>query len=186
MSHFDELEELCLQADLDFGAAECHGILSGLLCACSTLEQQQWLILLYDQEQINNLNADDLDRWHQLYQISSQQLSGDTLDFQLLLPDDELSLNLRTDSLADWCRGYIYGISAGKLELGSERSDNIKEIIHDLTQISNASYDENDADDNEGEHAFMELVEYIRAGVMLIYAENQAPNQSSGNAQTLH
>jgi len=183
MSSFDELEALCQQADLDFGAAECHGILSGLICVAGPIEQQHRLTLLYSDADLNSIAEEDRALWNQLHEQTLQQLASNELGFELLLPDDDVPLGQRTETLADWCRGFLYGISAADLKLGPELSDEVNEIVQDLTQISNAGYDE-DEGDNEGERAYMELVEYVRAGIMLIYTELQAPPPPDG--ATLH
>lgn len=185
MSSFDEIETLCQQADMDFGAAESHGILSGLICSCGSVEQQHWLALLYENSEQADLADSDRGLWNQIYETALQQLAGDDLDFQLLLPDDDQPLSQRTEALADWCRGFLYGISAGNLKPGPDLPDDVNEIIQDLTQISRASYDEEE-EDNEGENAYVELAEYIRAGTMLIYTELQAQVQPSSDRPTLH
>lgn len=185
MSSFDELELLCQQADLDFGAAECHGILSGLICVAGNIEQQHRLALLYSDAAPDSIKEEDRILWNQLQEQTLRQLNSDDLGFELLLPDDDVPLGQRTETLADWCRGFLYGISAADLKLGAEVSDEINEIIQDFTQISNAGYND-DEDDNEGERAYMELAEYVRAGTMLIYAELQTPAQPSHDGATLH
>jgi len=185
MTRFDEIESLCLQDDLDFGAAECHGILSGLICAAGPVDSVHWLTLLY--EDVNKIDNNDRALLEQVYQQTMQQLSGDELGFQLMLPDDEQSLSQRTLALTDWCRGFLYGISAANLKLGPDLPDDVNEIIHDLTQISAADYsDDQDEDNNEAENAYMELTEYIRAGTMLIYTELQVPARPSPDSTVLH
>ncbi len=67
---------------------------------------------------------------------------------------------------------------------------NSKELIKDILEISRAGYVADDeaeqaveeAGDDEDEVAFMEVSEYVRVGVLLVYEELQ-PLQSS---QTVH
>ena len=183
MTRFDEIEDLCHQDDLDFGAAECHGILSGLICAAGEVDSQHWLTLLYD----NTDNLDDRRRTllEQLYQQTLQQLGSDDLGFQLLLPDDDQTLDQRTLALTDWCRGFLYGISAARLKPGPGLSEDVNEIIQDITRISAAGYSE-DQDQEEAEQAYMELAEYLRAGTMLIYTELQVRPLRSPDNTVLH
>jgi uncharacterized protein len=182
MITFDELESACLQSDLDIGAAEAHGILTGLLCTNSATDQQTWLTLVEDRHPPGHINNA---LWTQLYQSTLAQLAGEGFDFQPLLPGDDSSLELRTESLAEWCRGFLYGVSHSKLQQQMGLSENVTEIIEDLTQISRASYDGEEGNE-EGEAAYMELSEYIRAGAMLIYAELQAPMTSTMDQTKLH
>ena len=183
MSSFDQIESLCRQDDLDFGAAECHGILSGLIAAAGPLELRHWLTLLYGNVDTNSIDSNDHALWEQLYQQTLQELAGNDLAFQLLLPDDERPLSQRTEALTDWCRGFLYGVSAANLKLGPDLPDTVNEIIQDMTQISSADYSE---DEDEDDNAYMELTEYLRAGTLLIYTELQAPAQPSTDGPTLH
>ena len=183
MIDFDDIEDLCRQQDLDFGAAECHGILSGLICAAGPVDCVHWLTLIY--EDTDTIDHPSRTLLEQVYQQTLQQLGSDELGFQLLLPDDEQTLSQRTLALTDWCRGFLYGISAAKLKLGPDLPDDVNEIIHDMSQISTAGYSE-DQDQEEAEHAYMELTEYIRAGTMLIFTELQAPAMQPPDSTVLH
>jgi yecA family protein len=182
MINFEELESACLQGGLSYTAAEIHGILTGLLCSPGVSDPETWLGRI-DEHPTDE--ADDNGPWSQLYQNTLAQLAGDTFDFRLLLPADDTPLRQRTEALADWCRGFLYGISNGNLQQKMELSDNVTEIIEDLTQISRAGHDEDD-EDEEGEAAYMELVEYIRAGTMLIYAELHTPPTPPTDRSKLH
>jgi len=183
MTRFDEIESLSHQDDLDFGAAECHGILTGLICATGEVDFQHWLTLLY--ENTGNIDQHGRTLLEQLHQQTLQQLGGDDLGFQLLLPDDDQTLDQRTLALTDWCRGFLYGISIAKLKPGPGLPEDVNEIIHDISRISAAGYSE-DQDQEEAEQAYMELAEYLRAGTMLIYTELQAPALRSPDNTVLH
>lgn len=176
MSSFDEIETLCQQADLDFSASECHGIITGLICTAAA-SARPWLDKLYTDNSIHHINDTDLAHWNQLYTASLTQLSATELNFQLLLPDDQHLLSQRTAALTDWCCGFLFGISAGDLKLDQKLPADINEIIHDLAQISNAGYDEAD-NNNEGETAYMELYEYVRGAAMLIFSTLQSSSQT--------
>jgi uncharacterized protein YgfB (UPF0149 family) len=176
---------LCRQADLDFGAAECHGILSGLISTAGQIELQHWLGLLYSDGALDNLHNNDRVLWQSLYEQTLQQLTSNDLGFQLLLPDDAQPLSQRTEALTDWCRGMLYGISAANLKMGPDLPDDVNDFIQDLTHISSADYDE-DEDSNEAETAYVELVEYLRAGTMLIYTELQIGVQPTTDKPILH
>jgi len=180
MITFAELDTICHQNGLDYGAAESHGILTGLLCSTHNLELQDWLALLQDDQA--RIDYDE-NIWGQVFQSTLSQLSGDDMDFQLLLPDDEWPLNQRTESLANWCSGFLFGVSSTNLQQQLTASEHIKEVIEDLSQIAKASYDDSDETDDD-ESAYMELAEYIRAAAMLVYIEFQPPAPS--NDITLH
>jgi len=182
MISYPELESECRQNGLNFAAAEVHGILTGMLCANTSCDRQDWLTLI---DAPRSIATDDNGAWPLLYQTTLSQLADGEFEFQLLLPHDDTPLQSRTEALADWCRGFLYGISHGKLQVQMELSDNVNEIIEDLTQISRAGHDV-DGDDDSEEAAYMELVEYVRAGAMLVYAELQLPLASTTDQTLLH
>lgn len=185
MCDFNILETQCLSADLDFGAAEVHGMLTGLVCAYGPSQQQHWLTLIYDHAETSSLNATHCDLWNQLYLSTLKQLTDNALNLQLLLPDDEQSLSLRIESLCNWCRGFLYGVSIGKLKTGPEMSADINEIIRDLTQITNVSSTDED-NNSDGEDAYKELCNYILASATHIYAELQGNFQTAVSHHDLH
>jgi len=110
-----------------------------------------------------------------------------TGDFKLLLMDDDDPLSERVETLAAWCQGFIYGLAAGGIKEGSELPEDTAELLKDMIEISRAGNDVDDtgveeSDDNDDEEAYMEIEEYVRMGVLLIYEELQ-PLQST---QTIH
>jgi uncharacterized protein YgfB (UPF0149 family) len=127
----------------------------------------------------------------QLHKVTTEQMNDSEIDFELMLPDDEESLELRVEALGTWCQGFVYGLAAGGIQEDTQLPDDSKELITDILEISRAGYaaDEeaemnaslND-DSEEDEVAFMEVSEYVRMGILLIYEELQ-PLQSS---QTVH
>ena len=121
---------------------------------------------------------------HSLHEvILAQMRSADPYGgFQLLLPDDDDELDERTEALGDWCLGFVYGLAAGGLSEDSELPEDTRELLMDFIEISRASNDvgelDDDSDEEEDEHAFVEIVEYVRTGVLLINEELQ-PLQTS-------
>jgi uncharacterized protein YgfB (UPF0149 family) len=118
-------------------------------------------------------------------------MNDSNVDYQLFLPDDDESLEARVEALGVWCQGFVYGLAAGGVQEDSVIPDDSKELITDIIEISRAGYVADDEaeervgvvnDDDEDEAAFMEVSEYVRMGVLLIYEELQ-PLQSS---QTVH
>jgi uncharacterized protein YgfB (UPF0149 family) len=110
-----------------------------------------------------------------------------TGDFKLLLPDDDDSLPERVEAISAWCQGFIYGLAAGGIQQGSELPEDTEELLKDMVEISRAGHDVDDggddaANEDEDEVALMEIEEYVRMGVLLIYEELQ-PLQTT---QTIH
>jgi uncharacterized protein YgfB (UPF0149 family) len=97
------------------------------------------------------------------------------MEFTPLLPDDDVSLALRTDALAHWAQGFLYGLAMGEIGRNPSLPGTVREILGDFAEISRAtlSTDGDPADvyvgDEADEEAFFELHEFVRAGVQLVY-----------------
>jgi uncharacterized protein len=191
MSQFPEiveLEELLYRIDAAMGAADAHGALCGMLCARGTIELSEWIDhVIGEQEQGNELLHDVVHKLSELHQSTLEMMNDATGEFKLLLMDDEDPLTERVETLAAWCQGFVYGLAAGGIKEGSELPEDTAELLKDMIEISRAGHDVDDAgveesDDNDDEEAYMEIEEYVRMGVLLIYEELQ-PLQST---QTIH
>jgi len=183
-----ELEELLYRIDAAMGAADAHGALCGMICARGTVELSEWVDhVIGEQEQGNELLHDVVHRLSELHQSTLEMMNDATGDFKLLLMDDDDPLTERVETLAAWCQGFIYGLAAGGIKEGSELPEDTAELLKDMIEISRAGHDVDDtgveeSDDNDDEEAYMEIEEYVRMGVLLIYEELQ-PLQST---QTIH
>jgi yecA family protein len=183
-----ELEELLYRMDASMGAAEAHGALCGMLCARGTVELSEWVDhVVSEQEQGSDLLHDVVHKLSELHQATLDMISDASGDFKLLLPDDDDSLPERVEAIAAWCQGFIYGLAAGGIQQESELPEDAEELLKDMVEISRAGQDVDDvgdeaANEDEDEVALMEIEEYVRMGVLLIYEELQ-PLQT---AQTIH
>ena len=183
-----ELEELLYRIDAAMGAADAHGALCGMICARGTVELSEWVDhVIGEQEQGNELLHDVVHRLSELHQSTLEMMNDATGDFKLLLMDDDDPLAERVETLAAWCQGFIYGLAAGGIKEGSELPEDTAELLKDMIEISRAGHDVDDtgveeSDDNDDEEAYMEIEEYVRMGVLLVYEELQ-PLQST---QTIH
>lgn len=184
--NIDEIAAVLEQLDSDMGPAECHGAFTGLLCAVGKADKEQWLQRLLPEVESGDLLAkESLKTLGHLYDETVRQLNDAVLDFQLLLPDDEEPLEERIEALAEWCQGFLLGMSEGGIKDLAGLPGDSGEVMRDMVEIARAgSYDLNG--NEEDEISYNELLEYVRTGVLLINEElnpTQAPPQDS---VTLH
>ena len=189
-----QLEGLLFDVDAALGATESHGTLCGMLCAQGATDASQWMLhVLGEHEETSKLLQTTGKKLLQIHQMSVEQMNDNDIEFELRLPDDDEELGARVEALGNWCQGFVYGLSLGGMKENTELPEDSKELIKDIVEISRAGYvadDEAEAELNasmddaneEDEVAFMEVSEYVRMGVLLIYEELQ-PLQSS---QTVH
>lgn len=151
-------------------AAEAHGCLVGALCTTPHYPIERWL------EEI----IPDADRRHDddgrqtlrlLYADTLNALRGEELGFEVLLPEDDVSLTARAGGLSQWCQGFLYGFGTGQPVKQEELPGNVNEILNDLTHIGRASVEVEGEGDESEEEAYAEVVEYVRIGVQLIHDE---------------
>lgn len=163
---YDEVAALLSAYGDAFGAAECHGILCAMASCQPGLDGDTWAQRMLGGE----IDAADREALTALFEDTARQMADPELGFQLLLPDDEASLQARTAALADWCQGYLYGLSLAGIKDFKGLSEPAQEFTQDLVEIGRLAHDEED-DAAGGESAFFEVSEYVRIGVLMLRDE---------------
>lgn len=167
-------------------APENHGALCGLLCARGQVAKPEWLALVSDgDEAARPTGAADA------AEAAVDELFRDTVDrlaetdrlFQPLLPDDGQPLAVRSGAMAEWCSGFLYGLGAGGIGDVSGLPEDVQEIAGDIAQISRAETEGLGGEEDEA--AYAELVEYLRAGVTLVY-EILESERAAARDRTVH
>ena len=154
-------------------AAEAHGTLTGMICSDATISSQRWLGELFDDEEDNTeLMILSSEMLTSLFEQTRDIMAGDSFGFDLLLPDDQFLLADRATAFGEWCRGFLYGLGAYYSE-SNNLSDECSEVLRDISEISRL---DSAVDGDEDETAFMEVTEYVRAGVQLVFYGINATN----------
>jgi uncharacterized protein YgfB (UPF0149 family) len=165
---FDELANQLLEQGLETSPAELHGALCGLLAAGAPAEAEAGLSGVAHALEVDlfgELAAQTMD----LYRTSVMAMEDDEFDFYPLLPDDDQEIEVRTEALSTWCRGFLAGFA--QATTGPAGGDS-SEIISDLAAIADAEVGE-DADEEELEASYAELVEYLRFAVLNVAMDNR-------------
>jgi len=190
LTSYSEFVSLLRQAKGDLPPAECHGILCALLAVQSQPTAERWLSEILPEVVVSATSGDALARetaQHliDLFQSTQEQLASRSFSLDLLLPDDNELLANRTEALASWCRGFLYGLGLSGIGDISRLPDDLPEILLDMEKISHADDYAAQDDEEEDERAFAELVEYVRLGAMMLNEEFQnLHQQSAGTTQT--
>ncbi len=166
---FDDLDGAFAQGNAPVEPAEAHGSLCGALCAVPGYRAQDWFDeVLPDARSAGALRARNL--LQTIFDETAQALGGGEMEFAPLLPDDESTLEVRVEALAEWCGGFLYGLGAGKLPSLDSVPGEVGEVLRDFTEISRAAVGTGETEDTN-ETAYAELVEFVRAGTQLVYEE---------------
>lgn len=164
---YDELSSLLTGLDSRCGPAEAHGLLLASICAAGPGGIALWREAI----EADTLSGSDRVLHAQLDGFAAGEMAA--LDarlgaIRLVLPDDQEPLDVRAESLANWCQGFLFGLANGGLESFDALPDDATEILHDMSAFTRAGGEE---DDEASEAAYAELVEYIRVGVQVLFEE---------------
>ena len=145
-------------------AAECHGLLTGALNTEDTTLISRFFLDGNDQLQTDDAFAELISK---IVHLTSESFKDEDFDFQLLLPSDDTPLQERILALSDWCGGYVMGLLESGINEFETLPEDAAEIAKDLVEISQLE----SSDENSGsESDLMELEEYVRVGVQIMYA----------------
>ena len=178
MENFD-LDIALQDADADYNVAEAQAIACGLLVVNIASDKLQWVQLIFgDINGENDKQYKAIKLCGELFESIKAQLQDSALGFDLLLPEDDESLQGRVTALQQWSAGFILGISMAGLNDHSKLPDDTRELLADITEIGKVG--EFDLEnEEESEEALAEINEYVRMGVLLINEELQPLKQSS-------
>jgi uncharacterized protein YgfB (UPF0149 family) len=148
-------------------AAEAHGTLAGCLCVGMGYRFEDWIQEILPEGRADELSTASL---RQLYLETAGSLEGAEMEFELLLPEEEQSIDSRTTALGQWCQGFLYGLGTSAIQDAGALPGEVGEIVRDLTEISRVGVDDGQSTETN-ESAYAELVEFVRVGVQLVFEE---------------
>jgi uncharacterized protein YgfB (UPF0149 family) len=142
-------------------AEEAHGLIAGWLCV-NTAADEHWKTRLFDPALVPVTNLDEL------YQATAEALDSEDLEFELLLPAEDIALTERGGALVRWTSAFLTGLGLTGVDVS--RFKNLDEPLRDLTEISKLAYEEL-ADSEEDLQSFEEVAEFVRVAAMLVFTE---------------
>ncbi len=178
---FDVHDEL-LEYDLAVHPAESHGAMCGAVCSQNESSFFDWChTVLFEMDM--GLTSEETGKMALqrdpgqytmlalLHRAAVAQLADSDYGFQIFLPDDNADVADRSDALAAWCRGFLFGLTASGKSQSTPFSTETNELIHDFSEISKLDFENIDESDESDAVAFEEVMEYVRVGVLFIWAE---------------
>lgn len=167
---FDTITQALATGGSAVHASEAHGCLCGAFCARRVYLPAEWL-----EELMPNPSPEDAARLASgpladLFEHSRAVLAAGEMEFEPLLPPESAELGERVEALGAWTQGFLYGFgAAGPFPRGSVPPE-VAEVLTDFAEVSRAGRVGTEAAAVE-EDAYIELVEFVRIGVQLIYDE---------------
>jgi uncharacterized protein YgfB (UPF0149 family) len=167
------------QGNLDAAElAETHGVACGLLVRQGDANLDNYLGLLALLEIIPEPGPALTSIFEELLNATRDQLADDAFRLDLWLPEDEESLEDRTQALAQWCNGFLASMGAGDDPRIDTLSGEAAEALADIQEIALAELGGEQGDDEvseEEETAYAEIVEYVRIAALILREELRGP-----------
>lgn len=165
---YAEIQRVLIEERSMSEAAEAHGTLAGSLCTAVTYRFEDWLLEILPEGRAQADAAAAALR--EVYARTAQSLVEADLAFVLFLPEEEQPIDARTEALAQWCQGFLYGLGSRVIQDASRLPGDVGEVVRDLNEITRVGAD-GSGDLESNESAYTELVEFVRVGVQLVFAE---------------
>ncbi|NNM59996.1 MAG: UPF0149 family protein [Legionellales bacterium] len=188
--NYHDVKHALLHAHNLITPAELHGILCGLVCAgLKKLDENSVSdILMLDLADETDTDQNNL-TLNALFGNTKQKIEQFELDFQLLLPDDDLPLGERAFEFGKWCEGFLAGIGLSNVPHTYRDQAEVDDILHKLSEASRIEFRNLDFSE-EDEQFFYQVTEFVRLSVFAIYQEltgDAGDNQiNSSYNKTLH
>jgi uncharacterized protein YgfB (UPF0149 family) len=183
MPTYRELNQALSKTTLKFHPSQVHGLICGILCG-NPKSSAAWEELV--------TGGEDSAKTHTilqgLFDASGKQLDEFLFEFQLVLPPDADDLPARAEALTLWCQGFLTGLKLAQVQIIDREPGEMTEAINDLIEIAKMNYEEVVASE-EDEAAYIELVEYVRMAVILIYQdmrEEDVKAKTTSSSNHLH
>jgi len=170
---YNRLEQDLQQLEAVSGASECHGMVCGQLCRGAQTSAGQWLELLLGRPvgEDRVLAAQGARLLEPILIDTAGSLGSPDFSFAPLLPDEGDPLSRRSAALGQWCEGFLFGFALGGELQEDGLSSEAMEALRDLRDFTRIQVEE--VMDEADEASFMEVLEYIRVAVMLLFQELQ-------------
>lgn len=164
MPDWQHVQAALAPLQLAVSPAELHGALAGWLAGGGAVDGA-WLGKILADE---GLAQPDDATLNELRDATAAAMEDRELNFHLLLPDDDASVDVRGNALFDWCRAFLggFGLAAGPNPPLSEEGT---EALEDMARLAMAEA-ETDGDE-EDEAAFAEIEEFVRVAALLLHGD---------------
>ena len=158
--------------------SELHGHASGMIVVNNDVDVDEWVELILEDYCFDSNNKSKLiPVLSALFDFAKDKLNADNYTFSVLLPSDDNDLSYRLEAISTWCGAFLTGLAFAGLKSDKNLHDDVHEFISDLEKISKVDYN---TEGSQGEEAdFVELVEYVKAGTILLFEEFQIDTEVS-------
>lgn len=158
--------------------SELHGHASGMIVVNNDVDVDEWVELILEDYcfEVND-KSKLIPVLSALFDFAKDKLNADNFTFSVLLPSDDNDLSYRLEALSTWCGTFLTGMAFAGLKSDKNMHDDVHEFIADLEKISKVEFN---TEGSQGEEAdYVELVEYVKAGTILLFEEFKVDSVAS-------
>ncbi len=166
-AQYPEIERLLADSRALTDVPEAHGTLAGALCAAADYRFEDWLREIYAEGKAPDDARDPLEA---VFEDTRRALAAGQMQFDVMLPGDDVPISDRATALGQWCQGFLYGLGTNPIPDVDALPEEVSEIVRDLTSITQVAVDERETEE-ANEEAYTELVEFVRVGAQLLFDE---------------
>lgn len=156
-------------ARCDIGAAECHGMLCGMLSGPQRFDSLLWVDHVSGGDSTAFATGEPRAALAALLTQTEAEMLGEDYALALVLPADDAPLPERAAGFAAWCRGFLSGLGLSGIADLEALGEDAREFLADLSRFATLALDA--PGDEDDERALVELTEFTRMGVMLVRSE---------------
>ncbi|MAZ89008.1 MAG: hypothetical protein CL693_15380 [Cellvibrionaceae bacterium] len=175
---YEEMNHLMVPLGALNSPSELHGMLCGKLCGGARLSADEWMeesltfldVITNEQGVVGDPEGRGQQALARLYTVALSQLEDSDYSFDLMLPNDEAELDLRTSALGEWCHGFLSGFGSAGLAADAKFSEDAADALRDLAAIVSIG-DGSDEEDEDSEANLVEIVEYVRMAVLTLFVD---------------
>lgn len=179
---YSSLKATLHNLNTDDTISSAHGILCGFACVKPNLSLDDWLNEVLVSVDLSNLSEKSAhEELARIFNNTLSQLNDATLDFQLLIADEDSRLGEQANTLIEWCQGYLAGLGLQKI---STTDEDALEMIKDFSDISQLDAEVLDTEQNAQD--LNEIIEFVRMGTLLIQETLQPSKQDYISSEILH
>lgn len=163
--------------------AELHGCVSGFSCVRRSPADSAWIAHVIQKSEVNQTELDAV--FFDLADTTFQQLEAGQFAFELILPDDDEPLDDRVRALRSWVVGFLSGLGAAGFKADKQLPQDVQEILVDLANLAQADVEAAQGTDAD-ERDFLEIAEFVKVAVLLLFESLGVPDEPSPAEETIH
>ena len=183
-----ELDNALSQLETIGTPSDMHGLLCAFFCGGVVLSQKAWVdsMLMAPIAVGDSLGQEAREVLVRFFENTQDAFENQLEGFELVLPDDEISCEVRLSALVSWVQGFLSGLRLLGVDHDKDYGQEINEVLQDLLKISVLATDDVGCDE-EVEASLMELSEFTKVGLQLLLTEKAKWSHSHAqSSNTLH